>query len=192
MAELKNSKWEEFARLSAAGYSRGDAYAAAGFEPKSKSVASKRGSALAGRPEIRSRIVELEDELNANTLARAGVDREWVLKELRANVARSTEAIPVRDRQGRETGKFTFNAAGANRALELLGKELGLFVERFSVESLDSQLDGMTGEELRDFVKKAALETGVRLLDMSDDELKTYIYKTAPRLGLRVEEAPKH
>ena len=37
------------------------------------------------------------------------------------------QAEPARDAKGRETGVFQFQASGANRALELLGRELGMF-----------------------------------------------------------------
>jgi phage terminase small subunit len=37
------------------------------------------------------------------------------------------QAEPARDAKGQETGEFQFQASGANRALELLGRELGMF-----------------------------------------------------------------
>src|ERR1035437_5869658 len=40
------------------------------------------------------------------------------------------QAEEVVDKKGKPTGKYTFNATGANRALELLGKKLGMFVDR--------------------------------------------------------------
>jgi hypothetical protein len=39
----------------------------------------------------------------------------------------------VLDRAGNRAGKYTFNAGGANKALELLGKHLGLFKEKVEV-----------------------------------------------------------
>ena len=192
MPKLGNARWESFAAQTAAGRSRGDAYVAAGFRAKNHGVAAKRGSALFGRPEIRARVVELEDELRSGSIARTGLDREWVLKGLRENLERSLQSKPVLDRQGRPTGEYTFNAAGANRALELVGKELGMFVERYSIESLDSQLDGMSPAELRAFVKTAATDVGLRLLDMTNDETREFIMRNAERVGLHVGAAPTH
>ena len=38
--------------------------------------------------------------------------------------------VPVLDRQGKPTGEYTFQGNLANKALELLGKELGMFGKR--------------------------------------------------------------
>lgn len=38
-------------------------------------------------------------------------------------------AVPILDNRGKPTGKFTVNWAASNRALELLGKEIGMFKE---------------------------------------------------------------
>ena len=37
---------------------------------------------------------------------------------------------PVLDAKGKETGIYAYNGQVANRALELIGKELGMFVDR--------------------------------------------------------------
>ncbi|MBW0002616.1 MAG: hypothetical protein JO216_03950 [Hyphomicrobiales bacterium] len=57
------------------------------------------------------------------------VTREWVLERLAENVRRAMriEAVTLR---GQPTGEFRYEGSVANRALELLGKQLGLFVER--------------------------------------------------------------
>jgi len=57
------------------------------------------------------------------------VTREWVLERLAENVRRAMriEAVTLR---GVPTGEYRYEGSVANRALELLGKELGLFVER--------------------------------------------------------------
>src|SRR5580704_2378787 len=55
--------------------------------------------------------------------------RAWVLERLAENVRRAMriEAVTLR---GVPTGEYRYEGSVANRALELLGKELGLFVER--------------------------------------------------------------
>ena len=55
--------------------------------------------------------------------------RAWVLERLTENVRRAMriEAVTLR---GVPTGEYRYEGSVANRALELLGKELGLFVER--------------------------------------------------------------
>ena len=44
------------------------------------------------------------------------------------------QAAPVLDRDGEPTGEYQYQGQAANRALELLGKELGMFVERKQVD----------------------------------------------------------
>jgi hypothetical protein len=55
--------------------------------------------------------------------------RAWVLERLAENVRRAMriEAVTLR---GVPTGEYRYEGSVANRALELLGKELGLFVEK--------------------------------------------------------------
>jgi hypothetical protein len=57
------------------------------------------------------------------------VTRAWVLERLAENVKRAMqiEAIKLR---GVPTGEYRYEGSVANRALELIGKELGLFVDR--------------------------------------------------------------
>ena len=43
---------------------------------------------------------------------------------------RALQAVPVTDRKGEPTGEFTYQGSVALRALELLGRELGMFSDR--------------------------------------------------------------
>ena len=47
------------------------------------------------------------------------------------------QAVPVTDREGNETGEYTYQGSVANRALELVGKELGMFHERVEHSGAD-------------------------------------------------------
>ncbi len=190
MPELNNKRWEQFARNRATGMPNADAYLGAGYNTNSLENAGKYASQMQLRhPEIKARITEIEDELRENALKRAEVDREYVLKGLIENHERAAQVVEVVDRQGAATGTFTYQGTVANRSLELLGKELGMLVERFSIESLDSELEGMSSQELRAFVKTAATEVGLRVVEMNRDELRSFIVRTAPGVGLRVEES---
>ena len=44
------------------------------------------------------------------------------------------QAVAVRGNDGKATGEYRYEGSVANRALELLGKELGMFVERHEVD----------------------------------------------------------
>lgn len=58
------------------------------------------------------------------------VDARYVVETLRENVDRSMQVEPILDRDGVKTGEYVYAGAVANRALELLGKHLGMFVDR--------------------------------------------------------------
>lgn len=66
----------------------------------------------------------------ARMAARNEVDQDWVLSRLKKNVERCMQEAPVLDSSGKPTGEYAYNASAANRALELLGKHLGMFAER--------------------------------------------------------------
>ncbi|SEC70796.1 hypothetical protein SAMN05444161_1674 [Rhizobiales bacterium GAS191] len=57
------------------------------------------------------------------------IDRLWVLARLVDNVNRAMQGKKVTAR-GAPTGEYRYDGSVANRALELIGKELGMFVER--------------------------------------------------------------
>ena len=115
-----------------------------------------------------------------------------MIRGLKENIEKSSQTTPVRNRQGEPTGTFKYEPAACNRAYELLGKELGMFVERFSVANLDNELDGMSPEQLRSFIGAAAMQAGLRLVDMNDESTKKFILANAERVGLEVSEMPLH
>ena len=49
--------------------------------------------------------------------------------KLRENVERAMQAVPVMGKDG-PTGEFKYDGAVANRALELLGKHIGMFTDK--------------------------------------------------------------
>lgn len=63
------------------------------------------------------------------------LNEQWVMDRLRENVERSMVAVPVMEfdhdsKQMVETGEYTYQGNVANKALELIGKHRGMFVER--------------------------------------------------------------
>ena len=187
MPELKSSRWEEFARQRACGKSLAQAWLDAGFNAKSRRNASTSGSTLEKRhPEVKARAEELRQEIATNAAKRAEVDREFVLGALKKNHEKASQEKPVLDRQGKTTGEFQFSGAVSNRALELMGKELGMFADIHKFESLDHELEGMNRPELLAMIKVLASEVGLRVMEMNDDETRAWIAKHGPRVGLRV------
>jgi phage terminase small subunit len=60
---------------------------------------------------------------------RAALSVEWVVGRLRENLERALQAEPVRDGEGQPTGEYIYQGSVANKALELLGRHLGMWKE---------------------------------------------------------------
>lgn len=106
MPALLNSRHEKFAQELAKGASASEAMKAAGFKSD-----RRNGTRLTTNEDIRRRVDELKERAATNVV----LSREWVLEELIDNAKRAKEG-----------GDY----APSNKALELLGKEIGMFVER--------------------------------------------------------------
>jgi hypothetical protein len=108
-------------------------------------------------PHVRARIDELLDEKRAiasrgleRAIERVALSKAWVLEELRKNVEKASQAVPVLDGEGQPTGVYRFDGAAVNRGLELIGRELGMFTDNRDENSLrlDRQrFERMTEEE---------------------------------------------
>ena len=129
MPALKNPRHERFAVELAKGCSQTEAAKRAGYKG-SRFHASR----LATKSNIKARVAELEARTAEKVTQITAMDRAWVLEELRANLERHKET----------------NGAVANRALELIGKELGLFINRKDITHTQKKddLDDMNEKEL--------------------------------------------
>ncbi len=135
MAGLKNSRHERFAQEVARGKSAAEAYVLAGYKPNKGNP-----STLKADQRISQRVDELLAERDKmarkateKAIERLSIDCEWVLGKLVENVERAMQAVPVTRRDNGEeieTGEYRYEGSVANRALELLGKHLGMFVDR--------------------------------------------------------------
>jgi len=127
---LRNSRHEQFAQLVAAGKTPRDAYISAGFSAKGASTSAAR---LLRNAPIQTRVVTLKQAVSQAAVTRAAVDREYVLAGLKENFERAMQHQPVLDRKGKETGIYRYEGQVANRSLELIGTELGMFADRSDV-----------------------------------------------------------
>lgn len=117
MPAMDDPRIEQFCLLKAQGARHMHAAAEAGFNQP-----HQRGSELMKREPVRARIAELtaliDREKAASVVQVAVPTRDFVLRELMQNVMASKAA---RDR------------SSVNKGLELIGKELGMFVQRSMV-----------------------------------------------------------
>ena len=105
----------------------------AGYSVK---TAYRQGADLLQKTSIREAI----EKAQAKRARRVEVTQDYVLSNLVEVVERTMQRAPVLDRKGEqvtdEEGRavWTFDAKGANRALELLGKHLGIFTDKVKAE----------------------------------------------------------
>lgn len=132
MPILSNPKHEVFAQELAKGKTQIEAHGLAGYKPHRSTAAQ-----LARNPNISARVTELlaerekaHSQATAIAVERAGLTKEWIIARLVDNAERALQAQPARDAEGNAIGDFKYEGSVANRALELLGKELGMFKER--------------------------------------------------------------
>lgn len=130
MPALVNVRWELFARHVAGGVPAYEAYKLAGFRVTNDASARAASSRLLQNVTVANRVSELQSQVVDDAVKRSGVSKSWVLSRLQEVVERCMQAEPVYRMEGKErveTGEYRFDASGANRSLELLGKELGMF-----------------------------------------------------------------
>src|SRR5271163_1677393 len=158
---LRNPRYERFAQGLAEGKPAYQAYIDAGF---AKAGAAQSASRLlkSQRAGIRERVAEIlqeREQIDAEgtklAIERTAIDKEWVIERLRENVERAMQVRPVMDRAGNPTGSYVYNGATANRALELLGKELGMFIEKRENKVVD-EFDTMTAEQIEAWLDERA------------------------------------
>jgi hypothetical protein len=89
------------------------------------------------------------------------VDKAWVLGKLVNIVDMGMQAEPVVDNEGANTGEYKQNLAAANKALELVGKEIGMFVERKEVKL--TTIQQLADADLANLITQKAKEAGVSL-----------------------------
>ena len=73
------------------------------------------------------------------------------------NVEKAMQAVPVLDNQGNPTGVYKYEGSVANRALELIGKEYGMFIDRKEIGGAGA-FDHLDDDELSRTIEALAEE----------------------------------
>src|SRR5262245_23928372 len=109
---LKHTKHEAFAQHVAKGVSGTEAAKLAGYAEGSAHVTASR---LLRKANILSRIEDVRKHITEMATTSSGISKAWVISRLKENA---------------EKGMAEGQRTPAIRALELIGKELGMFVDR--------------------------------------------------------------
>ncbi len=167
MPALRNPRHELFAQALAQGKSAIDAHELAGYK-RSRSTSSK----MQRQDRIVARVQELlatrdKAERAATEIAiqKVSLTKEWVIQGLMENAQRALQRQAVLDDDGKPIGEYHYQGNVANRAFELLGRELGMFIERreTGVPGEFAAIENMSGPELLEFL-------AARLQPSSPDE----------------------
>ena len=179
MPALANKRQEKFCTLVADGFAQGAAYITAGY-PVSQTVAAHSAVNLKAKPHIQARINEILTKAGslAHITPKKVLEEMWALasfnpadafevdentgkplinlSELTREQAKAIDISLEHDEHGRERIKITLVPAAVRlRALELIGKRFGLWIERHehgkpgdfaSLESTDAIIDKLKAE----------------------------------------------
>jgi phage terminase small subunit len=72
---------------------------------------------------------------------RTEITQDYVLTTIKDTIERCAQAVPVRDKDGAETGEYKFDAGAVLKGAELLGKHLKMFTDK-------TELSGANGGPL--------------------------------------------
>ena len=156
MPELKNSRHELFCREYIIDYNGTQAAIRAGFSERS---AASTASRLTTNDEVLARVRELQKE----QMERLSLNADMVVLEILDTYRSCRQGTPVLQRNTRtgkweESGIYQFDSHGALKALEMLGRHLGVFEKKTTggdkedSNLLQKLLEGTGGEVSTDDV----------------------------------------
>lgn len=102
----------------------------------------------------------LHAQATAKAVERVALTKEWILAKLVDNAERALQHAQALDRDGKPIGDFKYEGSVANRALELLGKELGMFIDRKEVRNVSEFDEIDDADTLRQRLIERATEAG--------------------------------
>ena len=165
MPILDNPRHENVCQELAKGNSVLKSYQTGGF--KGGMVAA---SLFCKKPFVKERVKEIQQDrihremkASQNAAESLGIDKRWVLQRLQYNAERCLRGKPILDKNGEQIpGRFTGmpDSRGANEALELIGREIGMFIQKVEVGG-PGDFSRLTDEELAAKIASDAAALGV-------------------------------
>lgn len=143
---------EKYAQLRADGIPPKDCIEQAGLPIKNPTLYEQKN------PAIVARIKLLQDSAAEEVVERIKVDKAWVIAELLRQYEANGKVVQAFDKQGNETNAPQ-KANEAIKCLELLGRELGMFVEKKEVRV--EHFEGVSDAELTRIAEELAGKLGI-------------------------------
>lgn len=161
---MKNSRHEIFAQSIFSGAVKTDAYKSAGYESQCPANAISR---LLCRPEMQARISWLHKQAAEQSIQTSATTIDQLFMESNLIFHAAMKGTPVLDRHGNqleiedENGVKTKiskpDLSAANASVMARAKIGGLIVDKTeNVENFDSELEGMSSEEIRELMRSIA------------------------------------
>lgn len=104
------------------------AYKRAGYTATGN-AAEVTASQLLSNPKVAEAVKAAMDKRSDDL----GIDARYVLMTIKDTIERCSQAVPVRDKEGGETGEYKFDATAVLKGAELLGKHLKMFTDKTEV-----------------------------------------------------------
>jgi phage terminase small subunit len=161
MPVLPNAKQERFAQEVAKGKSATEAYLIAGYN-------GDDGNASRMLAKVNHRVMEITGKAAEAAMESVALTKEWVIKKLVQNVNRAMQVEAIKDSKGIETGEYRYDGSVANKALELLGKEIGMFIDRKEIRT--GHLDELPADSIADLREQLIAERDRRVNSGSGPE----------------------
>lgn len=165
MPALPNIRQEAYAQKLAKGEKQSEAYVAAGYKYDRGSPAK-----LAKHPDIRRRVAEIvaareqaDEKAREKAVKKLALTEEWIVERLMYNAERCLRGQPILDKNGVQIpGQYSGkpDSMGANKALELLGKYKGMFIDRHEFGQ-PGAFAAMTDEELNAKIADMGAKLGI-------------------------------
>jgi hypothetical protein len=153
-AEALTPQIEAYCRERAKGVSQEAAYRLAYRNAHGKQTTIvKNAKTLEKQVKVRRRITELLNVAREVSQREVNVAKTDVLRELWDNAMKAKQAEPVYDNEGNPIGEWVAMFQASNRALELIGKELGMFREQQARDK--DPLEALSHEQVKALIELA-------------------------------------
>ncbi len=171
MSALAVKRRELFAQALADNMSQEKAYIAAGYSTKGAKAAASHLLKLDGS--IKKRIEEIRSDKEnmqvragvvstVNAFRSIGVGKDAICEHLWDIAMKAKAAVPVTNSEGQPIGIYNANWNAAIKALELLGKELGMFMPKDEIP-VNEYANKTTREILEEMQDKCA-KLGIKIV----------------------------